>query len=505
VQNEQNTAAVAAQRNKQRFNSVRLNRAKQMKINRELMNWLQENHEKIPEQQAVATAKFFERTRYCCANNLFRRHADNAVSYMGSHTCKHRCCMVCNSVRKKNVRKAFRRLFEAHPELHDEYDLMHVMLSVPHTEEGWQGQQMYSTELLGAFNILRKSKAWKRNCAGGVYNTEMTRNANGLHIHLHILAFVYKNPLINTRNAFYEELLESWNSRTVWEDSKRQAFSLRDIRGICKSLGVIKFNKETERQEFNHNRKKYARAQLKTLNPKGSTIIHVQNLYAWVGKKGGGVQKTHNLKTAEMKMRGVLECLKYHFKPIIFDKPASDHGEGGLDSEGGLNLPLISELVWRIGGKRLYGRFGILLSPKEPYSHFLKLMDTDEEPLVGEDEMNEVVRHPNTLAEQEAYTGHFRYTLERLKNIAVRLEKNVPKSITAMGEPVAVMGETLGEAISLMNKRTRETARQDDASNRAFSFVFNLKEELAKHELEGQYKRRKAKVDSFINKLTLNP
>lgn len=97
-------------------------------------------------------------------------------------------------------------------QLMDNYQALHLTLTVPHADGEWKGKKFYARELLQCFTKMRRQQWWKNSFFGGEYNMEISQqenSKNGLHIHIHALVFVYKQVKIE---GLRERLQKEWNN-----------------------------------------------------------------------------------------------------------------------------------------------------------------------------------------------------------------------------------------------------------------------------------------------------
>lgn len=281
---------------------------------------------------------------------------DNDITLMSYLACGHKLCNVCNWQRQKKIRRKYMCWFTSNEHLYImrkgnekktitrsqvgkyesrgwrqsdivSYDLMHLMLSVPHTVHGWRGSRFYFREIVCAFNYMRKQNKWLQLVYGGQFGLETTRNNDGYHIHIHSLLFVAKKK--GSRNELHRFILKCWNRLTVDESAHRNKFSDEDIKAICKGNSCIDV-------EF-----------ARKLNPAGATIIHLQTIY-WLDNKG---QKHYvNSFSDDKFIYAVMETISYLFKPSIF-----------AYSEEYYDIEAIVELLPQVYNNRgLYSKFGCL-------------------------------------------------------------------------------------------------------------------------------------------------
>lgn len=353
----------------------------------------------------------------CACNSLYRKAIKGReCSYISSQTCSHRLCNVCNMLRSRKLRRKWRaflqdternvplRKAQAHfwnltpmmagkeleyyedenesifdvlphtsgAEILQKFDLMHLTLTVPHEGGRWLGQDYYAKELLQKFNEMRKAKWWVQHIFGGEYTVETTQNADGLHIHIHALLFVDKD-FIQSRNKLSEMILRRWNHLTIDEASTRAKLldaGRRD--GIQKGFAHLIKNKGTageDRDALNNL--------LLELDGRGSTMVGLKSLYYEISAEDA-VRRTNSFtengrhfaycKRGDVKstLRGVIECLKYHFEPCAME-----------DEDGNLNLPLLDKVLPNIYRQRLYGKLGGFYGVRQ--------LNVMEDPLSAED------------------------------------------------------------------------------------------------------------------------
>lgn len=333
--------------------------------------------------------------RFSCngRNTLYRKTLDNQYSLVHGMNSGHKLDFVSNSQRCKLLRsKYYNFLKENHEKgvfsksgkiieknLLKECDFFHLMLSVPHTKKGYRGEKFYAKELIQRFNFLRKDEYFREKVIAGEYTTEIVENGeNGYHIHLHIL-LITKNWKGN-RDEIYNWILPRWNSLTVNNDVEQDEFT-------------------PETKEFLKD-KGFAPEQIEFLNPKGSTIAWLESLYVtkkfvtqkekkegWkfskrLSRQGKPVFIKYLNKNAplEDKMKGIMECLKYHFEPFALH-----------DDEGNFDIELIAKILPNIYRQRLYGKFGLFFGVKE-----LNLKETPEEEIEQVLEEATEATHPIT-------------------------------------------------------------------------------------------------------------
>lgn len=290
----------------------------------------------------------------CCRHTLVRRwKAPYSIDFIAAHTCKNKICNVCNYARSKAIRRKFVRYF-AKNELVDrktgelyqkqDFDFFHLTLTVPHTERhGWRGKKIFVQEIMREFNFLRKKPFWKDNVFAGEFGVEFTRKGNGFHIHIHSLVIAHTSR--GNRNFLYKEILKAWNRQTICPYSKRKQFTPEEIEAIKKGCKTLTAD------------------DIKQLHPQGSTFVSLESLYTLSDTRLSRYDRMnedgkykHYINPADDRqfISGIMECIKYHFEPLCFNK-----------ADGTVDFQLLEEILPEIAGKPLYRKFGNFHGLKE--------------------------------------------------------------------------------------------------------------------------------------------
>lgn len=365
----------------------------------------------------------------CCSNALYRRlNNSRACSLISAQTCNHRLCNVCNMLRSRKLRRKWRDFltdtiqdvpikykqahffdipaedyepefkgfnkkgkaiyrrpkdiyFTSGADLLQRFDLMHLTLTVPHKNGLWNGKSYYAQELLEKFNFMRKSSWWTEYIFGGEYTVETTKTGNGLHIHIHALLFVDKR-LYRSRNFLSEKILRSWNiltiDRTVSVDidkpkAERYLLDEKRRKGIADGYAFL--------DEDNLNNL------ILDLDNRGSTMVGLKSLYFEVKpnelhrysanrifEQNGKMYSYSHGRHTESVLKGIVECLKYHFEPCVLET-----------TTGELDMEMVEAILPNIYRQRLYGKFGGMYG--------VKRLNVVEEPLSDEDIMEDAAAH----------------------------------------------------------------------------------------------------------------
>jgi len=324
-----------------------------------------------------------KRLNQCAINTLYEIDSFGKIKLMSPLICNHRLCNICNWHRQKSIRRKYIRFFQnnqtlcrvmrikpmkrvpdkkefsfcTHSQLDGylnrgfvllskevEYDLMHLVLTVPHTEGGgWHGSDIYIKEIINTFHQLRRLKFWNLMIYGGEYGVETTLNDNGFHTHIHALLMVAKAE--RNRDKLHYQIFYHWNRLTADENSKRKQFENEHFEKII--IGNRLFND----------------VYLKSLDPKGSTIIHLRSVYYKELINGKWKNIEYKQFGDDAMIRGVMETISYHFKPKAFQKYIElKNRDGSVDKiyTDDFDVEKIVKILPKLYKERLYNRFGVL-------------------------------------------------------------------------------------------------------------------------------------------------
>lgn len=264
---------------------------------------------------------------------------------------RHKLCHVWNWRKSQLIRSRYMNyLKEARDAsgmlLIEHYRPAHLVLTVPHEKGLWKGKRFYAREIIAAFTQMRKREFWKEMIYAGEYGVEIKRGRSGNGLHIHIHSFILQNPAFQL-NQVRDAIEANW----------------RDVTG----------------------------------NKTGYSGIHYETLYSWEKLPDGSMQKRY-IRPGESDLSeylaGVMECIKYHFKP------------DALEAENGdFDILLIDEILSNTKNVRLYSRFGKFY--RESALNFNRLetdpeaIDTNEgepeaEPLGNTEGVEERIDNPFT-------------------------------------------------------------------------------------------------------------
>lgn len=288
--------------------------------------------------------KLVRSLRECAKHSVVRmsngvdRNTHGGKEYIGSIVCRHRLCAVCNSERKRALRRRYYNYLKQNENLRNEYRFLHLTLTVPHEGGTFRGKRVYLSELLQAFREMRNCPGWKSRVWAGEYSVEFTRGSNGLHCHLHAVVLVRDGK--QARNDFHEYVLRTWNACTV-DESLPNEWAPGRLDGIARSVAYMG---TAAYHPLGKTDPKAAMRFAKRLDPRGATLIGAETLYYVRNGK-----KTHIGKGAKVErfLKGIMEALKYHFEPLALKK------EGGA-----YDTDLVLDLVEDLYRRRLHSGFG---------------------------------------------------------------------------------------------------------------------------------------------------
>lgn len=260
---------------------------------------------------------------------VFQEGKKYRQQHLASFYSKHRLDEVWNWRKSQLIRKIWRD-YLLETKIYEDFKPMHLMLTVPHTAEGWNGKQFYGAELIEKFNFMRKHPEWKKMIYGGEYGMEVTRKGkNGLHIHLHCLVFQRKGYTVD---EVWKWIADHWYNLTSAEithyeplyihikDSKTNQYIRNDNR-------VYRLNPRTNQKYLDQeigSKKKY----------------YLDDSDPWYRSlKGEDKLKSY--------VNGVMECIKYHFKSDNFKT-----------QDGDWDIDLIAHVLNNSKSMRFYSKFG---------------------------------------------------------------------------------------------------------------------------------------------------
>jgi hypothetical protein len=378
----------------------------------DIHEYIDYNADKLTPAQVEALFDYRCALSSCCQTSLFREHQSNgATEFIAAFTCGHKLCPICNAQRSKNLRRKFREFFAKNPDLIERYDFMHLTLTVPHEEEGGRFQGFYASELMKAFNLMRKRRFWKKWVWAGEFSVEVTKNEAGLHIHLHSLLLVEKGT--QNRNKLHREILLAWNKITTGASSRTE-LTTEEAHSIQKG------NKLLTDQD------------IARIDPSGATFIGLDTLFISSKTKRRGYQycehsglwkKRVHPKDGDLFLSGILECLKYHFEPLA------------LKQDGSLDVKLAVEILPAIKGQPLYRKFGAFHSGTKNAHPDAKMLNVKSKPDEDEEDIKQTLEEigqdiENPETGEVADRSEYEYFTVSMSRVFVNPDDNYRISIT---------------------------------------------------------------------------
>lgn len=384
------------------FNRIRSRKLSILKsVNRKRVNDIREymKSNETTETAADMLLKLSNSMHFCANLSLYRNDiAKDELSLVTSIFCQTKTCAICNNMRKNATRRKYFKWFEGNRllcqitngkrkkvvtqsqfdkeagrgyELTEKvpYNLMTLTLTMPHYQNGFNGELYYFRTIMELYKYLRnKCVFWDGMVYGGEFGVECTRGVyvrnketnkyeyreqnNGLNIHIHSLLLV--KPGRQNRNRLHKEIFYHWNRLTVNTDNPRTTFD-------DKTRALIKKGNALLDDDF-----------IDSLNPQGATLIELRNIFT-TDTEGG---KQYNLEfNSKAMMKAVMETISYHFEPHAFDKQNET-----------IDVPLLADILEHIHRERLYSKFGCLFGEKS-----LNLKDKPEDMLEEYDEVLETL------------------------------------------------------------------------------------------------------------------
>ena len=250
---------------------------------------------------------------------------------------KNRLDPVWNYRKSKLIRKVWYE-FLKESKINQKYTPVHLVLTVPHRDGIWKDKKFYARELINAYNLLRKDRKFKKFIYGGEYGVECkaSKDKNGLHIHIHSLLFMHKKYSLKEARTW---MVDRW----------------KEITGNASGYSGIHFEqlycyRRDASGAYISEDKEFVSGATEVQDADGDFSYEAVTEQKQVRKKfrvGTG-------SSLEDYLGGVMECIKYHFKPGCLEK-----------EDGSFDLELIKDMLNNTKGLRMYSRFGELYREKK--------------------------------------------------------------------------------------------------------------------------------------------
>ncbi len=384
----------------------------------------------------------FLKLQYCSNLSLYKENIKGEVTYIASHTCDSKLCNICNYNRKRGLRRKYLTWFNENEQLiqYDDkyltktqaqiknitgkeidYDVMHLTLTVPHTEDGFNGNRYYFRDIISKFNALRRNDEFKDYVLAGEYGVETTRNKNGLHIHIHSLLLVKRSK--QNRNHLHRIILYKWNKQTINTDIKRNYLDNETKANILKSNKLIN-------DDF-----------IKQLNPMGATIIGLETIYSYYN----GIKNRNIGFGTKNFINAILETIKYHFEPAFLNK-----------KDGHFDIDLICEVLPEIYRQPLYRKFGAWHGEKSlniKSDNLLTEFKEVQDMLINED-TGEIAEQNKYYVINPIYISHYNEKIE-INQLSIKYAKQI-EAMSTQSALNTLNKSIITEVMRVKNKNTKQ-------------------------------------------------
>ena len=270
--------------------------------------------------------------------SLFDNGEYSEVFTNGHLFSKHRIDPVWNWKKSKLIRTIYYNFLKT-SQIYNQYTPAHITLTLPHPDGLYQGKEFYAKELIEHFNLMRKSALWKKYVYAGEYGIEVTGNSdNGLHIHIHSLAFLK----VKNFDEFRKKLNWYWFKETgatqVWVES------LYVYKKDDKGNFITEMKDSKKLLTYEQTDGTY------TSVPDGKIIVkkkfYIQDEIKQI-KQSNLTPDEKEDHILQLYTKAILETIKYHFK-----------NDSIKLTGGNYNIFLINEILKNTRNKRLYSRYG---------------------------------------------------------------------------------------------------------------------------------------------------
>jgi hypothetical protein len=377
-----------------------------------LIQFLEGNEQK-EEAELIRLENYLKVGRSLAAT--FLTPGGDLTTYTVSHTYnKNRVCYIWNYVKERKVRHIYFKFIEENIDSLKKFIPVHLVLTVPRNEKGeYKDEKFYGHLLLKDFNRLRTLPFFDLYCYGGEYGLETKKGKTtpGLHTHLHSFSLLYEKPNFEKirKNAratakeihkllyfFYLNYGDKlWNIEKIYP--KKKDLAIQQLKKVAERVGT---NPKFFQKVLIHFWEQLT----------GGHQVHVERLYTKQRNEKGEIEYNYKVSkegtllkeikkdyinkhsTPEKYAEAILECIKYHFKPDIFN-----------DEFGNFDIPLIGKILAETKRKRLYSRFGAFYKIPELAISF-KEDQTDEEMEVGDFNQVPDIVHEKTSSGKYAYS-----------------------------------------------------------------------------------------------------
>lgn len=381
--------------------------------------------------------------------SAFNHGNEEKSQVIGYHYSRHRLDPVWNYRKSQLIRKTWRE-YLADTGVHREYIPCHLVLTVPHKGGEWNGKRFYARELIEKFNTLRRRSAFKKNILGGEFGVEVkkgkkikgSKGSNGLHIHIHSLCFMRKDANVHDVR---KGLLKAW---------KRVLGLGKDAYCMLHYETLYYYNKDENGDWEKESVNKPVVVEKK--DDSGDYYYDLEDSSKEIRKKTYIDENSDD----EAYLRGIMECMKYHFKADDL-YVRNSKGKVIKNSAGYpiYDIVLIDEILSNSKGLRFYNKFGFCYKEERlNYNAKVERRETDLEDVVPHDlefddddkgnnggEGNENGEEPINMGDIDSMEAHLinPFTNEKCNGkgyklyvaVAESIKHNSPSDLFAPREP----------------------------------------------------------------------
>ena len=384
---------------------------------KELISFLQQNGQN--EEAELVRLQNYLKVGRSISSAFLTPNAEITTFTIGHTYNKNRICYIWNYVKERKVRSIYFSWIEKNLELIKSKIPVHIVLTIKRDEDGkYKSDEFYGHHLLSDFNRIRTHPIFDIYCYGGEYGVETKKGkfTSGLHIHIH--SFTLLNKKFNfekvrknskATNKVLHKLLEfyykEFNDKLYDIDlvyPKKRNDTILQLKKIVQRLGISAKIFGTILRHF-------------WFEKTGANQVHCERLFTKKRNEDGEIQFKYRVNpdktlkkeickeyinsnsTSEKICESILECIKYHFKPDVFN-----------DEYGQFDIPLIGRILYETKRKRLYSRFGEFYKIRELAISF-KEEDLDEEQ--QELKVGNIDEIPNVIDHNQSSKGKFAYSL----------------------------------------------------------------------------------------------
>jgi hypothetical protein len=250
---------------------------------------------------------------------------------------KNRLDPVWNYRKSMLIRKAWYEYLKQST-IHEQYLPIHLVLTVPHKDGVWRNDRFYARQLISAYNWLRKEKKFKEFIYGGEYGLECKKSTTGNGFHIHIHSLLFQRPEYSI-NEVREWIVKRWKTLTGNESG---------YSGI--HYEQLYCYKRDESGQYISQEREVITGTTEVEDHLGAFAYEPLLEQKKVRKKfrvGPG-------SSLEDYLSGVMECIKYHFKPGCLKK-----------EDNTFDFDLIRSILNNTKNLRMYSRFGALYKEKK--------------------------------------------------------------------------------------------------------------------------------------------